>query len=222
MILHLFSIKNILKILGLSIVLGFLILLFIVLCNIWVIQSSQNQIYTKVSEIPSKDVALLLGTKRILSSGRENLYFRYRIDVAAELYHKGKIKHIIVSGDNHVHSYNEPEDMQAALMEKGIPENKITLDFAGFRTLDSIVRCKKVFQQNSFTIISQRFHNQRAIFIANKYGIDAIAFDAKDVGAAYGRKTRIREYLAKVKAVLDLYLLRKQPKFLGEKISIEL
>lgn len=210
------------KILGLSIALGFLILLFIILCNVWVVHSSKKQIYTQVSEVPQKDVALLLGTRRILASGRENLYFRYRVDIAAELYHKGKIKHIIVSGDNHVHSYNEPEDMQLALMELGIPEDRITLDFAGFRTLDSVVRCKKVFQQNSFTVISQRFHNQRAIFIANKYGIDAIAFDARDVGVAYGRKTRLREYLAKVKAVLDLYLLRKQPKFLGEKISIEL
>lgn len=217
-----FSFKNIIKILGLFIALGFFILLFIILCNIWVVKSSKSQIYTTVSEIPSKDVALLLGTRRILGSGRENLYFRYRVDVAAKLYHEGKVKHIIVSGDNHVHSYNEPEDMQLALMELGIPEDKITLDFAGFRTLDSVVRCKKVFQQNSFTVISQRFHNERAIFIANKYGIDAIALDAKDVGAAYGRKTRLREYLAKVKAVLDLYLLRKQPKFLGEKINIEL
>jgi SanA protein len=108
------------------------------------------------------------------------------------------------------------------LMELGIPEEKITLDFAGFRTLDSIVRCKKVFQQEKFTIISQNFHNQRAIFIANKYDIDAIAFDARDVGEAYGRKTMLREYFAKVKAVIDLYLLRKQPKFLGEPIRINI
>lgn len=218
----LFSLKTLIKILGLSIALGFLVILFAIICNKWVINSSINQMYDKVEAVPKNDVALLLGTARKLSSGRENLYFTYRIRATSELYHSSKIKHIIVSGDNHVHSYNEPEDMKKALMENGIPEDRITLDFAGFRTLDSVVRCKKVFQQNKFTIISQKFHNERAIFIANKYGIEAIAFNAKDVGAAYGRKTRLREHFAKVKAVLDLYLLRKQPKFLGEKITIDI
>lgn len=216
------SFKTLLKILGLFTALGFLIILFIILSNIWVVRSSANQIYTEINAIPKNDVGLLLGTRWILANGRENLYFRYRIDATYELYRQGKIKHIIISGDNHVHSYNEPEDMKLALMELGIPEEKITLDFAGFRTLDSIVRCKKVFQQEKFTIISQNFHNQRAIFIANKYDIDAIAFDAQDVGQAYGRKTMIREYFAKVKAVIDLYLLRKQPKFLGDLIHINI
>ena len=216
------SFKTILKILGLFTALGFLIILFIVLSNVWIIRSSTSQIYTEANQIPQNNVGLLLGTRWILSNGKENLYFRYRISATYELYRQGKIKHIIISGDNHVHSYNEPEDMQLALMKLGIPEEKITLDFAGFRTLDSIVRCKKVFQQEKFTIISQNFHNQRAVFIANKYGIDAIAFDAKDVGEAYGRKTMLREYFAKVKAVIDLYLLRKQPKFLGNTININI
>ncbi|MGK0389860.1 MAG: SanA protein [Maribacter sp.] len=216
------SFKILLKILGLFTALGFLIIIFIILSNVWIVRFSASQIYTDVNAIPKNDVGLLLGTSNRLQNGRENLYFRYRINATYELYSKGKIKHIIVSGDNHVHSYNEPEDMQLALMELGIPEEKITLDFAGFRTLDSIVRCKKVFQQEKFTIISQNFHNQRAIFIANKYDIDAIAFDARDVGEAYGRKTMLREYFAKVKAVIDLYLLRKQPKFLGEPIRINI
>lgn len=214
--------KTLLKILGLFTVLGFLAILFAVLSNMWVVRSSSNQIYTDVNKIPPNDIGLLLGTRWILGNGRENLYFRYRINATHELYRQGKIKHIIISGDNHVHSYNEPEDMKTALMELGIPEEKITLDFAGFRTLDSIVRCKKVFQQEKFTIISQNFHNQRAVFIANKYDIDAIAFDARDVGIAYGRKIMFREYLAKVKAVIDLYLLGKQPKFLGDPIHINI
>ncbi len=220
--LKILSLKTWLKILGLFVVLGFLVLIFIIACNVWVVQSSASRMYVKPEIIPENNVGLLLGTRRILASGYENQYFRYRIEATVDLYRQGKIKHILVSGDNHAHSYNEPEDMKMALMENGIPEDKITLDFAGFRTLDSVVRAKKVFQQNQFTIISQKFHNERALFIAHRYGIDAIAYNARDVGVAYGRKTRFREYFAKVKAVLDLYLIRKQPKFLGEKETIVL
>ncbi len=192
------------------------------LCNRWVIHSTNPKIYNQAKEIPKNDVALLLGTSRYVWNGNENRYFRNRINATLQLFKEGKIKHVIVSGDNHIKSYNEPEDMQMALMDGGIPENKITLDYAGFRTLDSVVRCKKVFKQDKFTIISQEFHNQRALFIAKRYGIDAIAFNAKDVGNAYGRKTMAREYLAKVKAVLDLYILRKKPKFLGKRIDIKI
>ncbi len=212
---------NILKWSIKSLVLVFIVLiLMIIICNLWLINSTKKQIYKDIDQIPPKDVGLLLGTVRYLNSGYENLYFTYRIQAATDLYKKGKIKHILVSGDNHKHNYNEPESMKAALMENGIPEDAITLDFAGFRTLDSVVRGREVFQQDEFTIISQKFHNERAIFIANKYGIDAIAFNAKDVNIRYGKKVILREYLAKTKAVLDLYLLRTSPKFLGEKIKI--
>ena len=107
-------------------------------------------------------------------------------------------------------------------MAKGVPESAITLDFAGFRTLDSVVRSKKVFQQNKITILSQRFHNHRAIFIADRYGIDAVAYNAADAFSGVNTKTELREYLARCKAVIDLYILKKQPKFLGEKIDIVL
>ncbi len=216
------NLKNLLRFMGVMIILIFIAILASYLCNQWIIQTAQNDMYTSSDDIPDNDVALVLGTKQYLNSGRENYYFRYRINAVVELYRKGKIKHIIVSGDNHTHSYNEPEDMKAALMREGIPEQKITLDFAGFRTLDSVVRCKEVFQQNKFTIVSQEFHNQRALFIADKYNIEAIAFNAKDVGKAFGRKTMAREYLAKVKAVLDIYILGKDPKFLGKKIDIKI
>ncbi len=214
---------KIIKILFFSVaLLGLFAVLFSYCCNTWIKKSTASSIYTSVDEIPENNVGLLLGTVRYLHSGRENYYFRYRIRAAADLYGKGKIKHIIVSGDNHIKSYNEPEDMQAALIEAGIPPDKITLDYAGFRTLDSVVRCKKVFLQEKFTVISQEFHNQRALFIARKMGIDAVAYNAEDVGKAYGRKTMAREYLAKVKAVIDLYILGKQPRFLGETISIKI
>ncbi len=126
----------------------------------------------------------------------------------------------LVSGDNRLKSYNEPKQMQAALLERGVPESAITLDYAGFRTLDSVVRSKAVFGQQKITIISQKFHNQRALFIANRRGVTAVGYNAKDVSFRLGIKIRLREYLARCKAILDIIILNKQPKFLGEKITI--
>ena len=102
-----------------------------------------------------------------------------------------------------------------------IPEDKIILDYAGFRTLDSVVRAKEIFGQNSITIISQPFHNERAIYLANNYGIEAIGYNAQDV-EYWKKKLKIhgREYLARVKMFIDL-CTGKQPKFLGEKIVID-
>lgn len=193
------------------------LLVCILFSNVMVISRSQKFIYSDVSLIPANDVGLVLGTSSALTNGRANLYFMYRIDAAAKLFHAGKVKHLIVSGDNHIANYNEPEEMRLALIAKGVPDSCITLDFAGFRTLDSVVRCKEVFGQSKFTIISQEFHNQRALFIARSYGINAIAFNAKAVAGAGNRRTEIREPLARFKAVLDLYILHKKPKYLGKR-----
>ena len=130
-----------------------------------------------------------------------------------------KIKYIIVSGDNSTKEYNEPFNMQKDLIEKGVNSEDIFLDYAGFRTLDSVIRSKEIFGQKNITIISQKFHNERAIFIAKSKDIQAVGFNAKDVSLKYGLKTRLREYLARVKMVMDI-ALNKQPKFLGEKIII--
>ena len=199
-----------------------LVILFMIFSNVIIEQSTENEIYDVISNTPEKDVALILGTSRYTSMGYTNLFFKYRISAAADLYHMGKIKHIIVSGDNSVKEYNEPRQMLRALIALGVPEEAITLDYAGFRTLDSVVRCKKVFGQTRIIIISQRFHLERALFIANKYDIDAIGFAAKDPPEKYSVKTRIREYFAKTKAVIDLYIIDKEPKFLGEKIHIDI
>jgi SanA protein len=202
---------------------GFLLLLgFIFFSNWIIISSTKDSIYTEISETPSGiKVGLLLGTSRYTARGNTNLYFKYRINAAVDLYTTGKIKHIIVSGDNRVENYNEPKQMQAALMERGIPESAITLDYAGFRTLDSVVRCKKVFGQQQFIIISQQFHVERALFIAHKYAAEAIAFTAKDPPEKYSTKTKVREVFAKTKAVIDLYIIHKEPKFLGKKEVIK-
>jgi SanA protein len=136
------------------------------------------------------------------------------------LFKEGKVDFILVSGDNSTKDYDEPSTIKVDLIKKGIPSNKIYLDYAGFRTLDSVVRCKKIFGQSSITIISQQFHNERAIYIAKLKDIEAVGFNAKDVSVQYGFKTRLRERLARVKMVLDL-IFDKKPKFLGEKIEIK-
>ena len=202
----------------------FLLLLFVSIClsNYYVIKSTKTQLYTDIEKIPANNVALLLGASKKTVRGNDNLYFNYRIEAAAELYKAGKIKHIIVSGDNHKKEYDEATDMRDALMELGVPDSCITLDYAGFRTLDSMVRCLKVFKQKNITVISQEFHNQRATFIGNYYNMNVVAFNAKDVPSQYSLKTKIREYFAKFKAVIDLYITHKQPKFLGEEIEIKL
>lgn len=203
-------------------VLGFsLIIGIVVIANIWVINSTQSQVFEQLSALPKNKVALVLGTSPILPNGRTNLYFQSRMAAAAELYHAGKVEHLILSGDNGTKIYNEPEAMQQALVELGIPSKKLTLDFAGFRTLDSVVRCQKIFGQESFTVISQKWHNHRAVFIANANGLNAVAYNAPKVVNATRRATN-REYLARVKAVLDIYIFRKSPKFLGEKENIDL
>jgi SanA protein len=197
-------------------------LLIILVCNFWVIKSTRSQIFNDVSKIENRTVGLLLGTSKLNRYGKPNLYFKYRIAAAASLYKAGKIKHIIVSGDNSKTEYDETTDMHDALVDAGIPDSCITLDYAGFRTLDSVVRCLKIFGQNDVIIISQEFHNERALFIANYYKMNALAFSAEEVPASYSLRTTAREYFAKCKAVLDLYVLHKEPHFLGEMVNIKM
>lgn len=189
-------------------------------CNKTVEDVALNKTHDKLAEIPYCQTALLLGTSPKLKNGKDNLYFIYRIKAAAELYQAGKIKYIIISGDNSKQSYNEPEAMKQALIQLSIPENIIYLDYAGFRTLDSVVRAKEIFGQNSITVISQQFHNERAIYLAEKYGIHAIGYNAQDVSIYSGFKTQIREYLARIKMFIDI-LVNKQPHFLGDRIELK-
>ncbi|CDA84412.1 sanA protein [Bacteroides sp. CAG:754] len=207
------------KLLYIAFIFTILCITCIIVCNRTIKKHTTSKIYTEASIIPTNKVGLLLGTSPKLKNGNNNLYFDYRILAAVELYKAGKIKYILISGDNRREDYNEPEEMKKALMQKGIPEKFIYLDYAGFRTLDSVIRAKEVFGQNQLTIISQRFHNERAIYLAEKNGINAIGYNAKDVNAYAGLKTNIRELLARVKMFIDL-AIDKQPHFLGEKIII--
>ncbi len=199
-----------------------LFLISIVGSNYWVIDSTRSQLYSEIASTPQNDIGLLLGANKKSSRGGDNLYFKNRIKAAMDLFKAGKIKHIIVSGDNHIKEYDEATDMCDALIWEGVPDSCITLDYAGFRTFDSMVRCLKVFKQKNVTVISQEFHNQRAVFIGNYYKMNVIGFNAKDVPAKYSIKTAIREYFAKLKAVLDLYVFHTEPKFLGEEVKIKI
>ncbi len=196
-----------------------LLFLAILLPNFVVEICTAKSTYDQVEEIPYNKVGVVLGTTKNTVSGYLNPYYVYRISAAVELYNSGKIDYLLVSGDNSEINYNEPISMMNDLIEQGIPENRIYLDYAGFRTLDSIVRSKEIFGQDSITVISQEFHNKRAISIAHFKGIDAVGFNAKDVSFRTGLKTNIREVFARVKMVYDL-IFNKQPRFLGETIDI--
>jgi len=186
----------------------------------WVTSSTQPQIFSDINNIPKNKVGLVLGTSKYLSRTRLNPYYQYRINAAVALFIAGKIDYILVSGDNSNEHYNEPEKMKKDLIALGIPPNKIFTDYAGFRTLDSILRCKEVFGEDHITIISQPFHNERALFIAMRKGMTAVAYNAQDVNSENGLKVMIREKFARVKMLLDL-LSNAQPKYYGPKIFIQ-
>ncbi len=207
------------KILLASLVLLALAFAFIAIANYSIKKCAANKLYTDTS-IPFNKVGLLLGCSKLLSNGYPNLYYNYRIDAAETLLKAGKIKYLVISGDNGRKEYNEPLDMKTDLIARGIDSNVIFLDYAGFRTFDSVIRLREIFGQQSATIISQPFHNERAIFIANKEGINAVGFNAKDVDKYAGFKTKQREKLARCKAYID-YLIGTKPRFLGEKVNIE-
>ncbi len=192
----------------------------LVAANYVVVNTTQNQIYTDVKAIPKNRVGLLLGTSKYVDKTRKlvNSYYKNRIDAAVALYMAGKVDYIIVSGDNSTVYYNEPLLMKEDLIARGVPASRIIMDNAGFRTLDSILRCRDVFKQDSMTIISQKFHNQRALYIANHKRVTAVAFNAED-GDSYWDVT-IREKLARVKLMLDL-LTNKRARYYGDTIDIK-
>ena len=189
------------------------LLLVTIACNVQVNRKTAKALYDDLNLVPTCEVGLLLGTNPYLKNGLPNKYFLYRIEAAVQLYQAKKIQYILVSGDNHRNDYNEPEEMKKALIKKGIPESSILMDYAGFRTLDSVVRAKTVFGKERFMIISQRFHNERALYLAQYNHIKAVGFNAQDVTAYYGLKTRVREYLARLKLFIDLWF-EVNPKFL--------
>ncbi len=174
-----------------------------------------GRIFHSVDQIPQHQVGLVLGTGKTTARGNLNLHFTQRIAAAAKLYRAGKVRHLLVSGDNHLASYDEPTDMRDALVAAGVPTNAITCDYAGFRTLDSVVRAKTVFGLQEFTIVTEAFHCPRALWIARQHGLEAVAFAAPDLGVRWSARVKARESLARVWCALDLYVLHRRPKFPG-------
>ena len=193
----------------------------VIYCDHDVKHAAEERIYNDVSQIPARRVGLLLGTNPKGRTGAPNPYYTARINATAELYRSGKILRILISGANPSEAYNEPEQMKADLMAQGVPDSVIYLDYAGLRTLDSIVRAKEIFGLHVFTIISQQFHNERALYLSRAEGIDAIAFNAGDFQNRWWQlRMKCREYLARTKAHIDL-LIGLQPHFLGKRVEIE-
>ncbi len=177
--------------------------------------STYERVYRDVEDIPKRSVGLLLGTTP--GANNSNLFFRTRIEATKELYERGKIEHILVSGDNGNTDYNEPEAMRLALVKAWIPNEVITLDYAGFRTLDSMVRAREIFSLTGWiTIISQPFHIERAMFIADAYDIDTIWYGAANVSLSFWAYPYLREIWARWMALYDI-ILWTDPIVLGGK-----
>lgn len=181
--------------------------------------AADGRIHDDPAQVPFTKVALVFGTTDKVD-GRENRYFRYRIDAAEQLWRAGRIRTIIVSGDNSSRYYNEPSKMRQALIDRGIPADRIVCDYAGLRTLDSVVRAKEVFGLDSVVFISQRFQNERALYLARANGLDARAFNARDVSTQMGFKTKVREIGARVLMWLDVHVLGTRPQYLGDRIPL--
>ena len=185
--------------------------LLLILANVWVVALTSGRTYNKISKVPSRDCALVLGTSPKMRSGVANPYFTARMDAVGTLYHHGKIKKIIVSGEKS-ENYDEPAAMKRFLVyTEGVPDNIIIEDPKGFNTHKSILRCKNVYGQKNVIIVSQGFHNLRALFFARNNGMNALGYDAQDVSKNESfYRNHTREFFARVLAVF-YYVLGISP-----------
>lgn len=181
---------------------------------------SRQGIYSDLQALPARKVALVLGSTDRTQGGTPNTFFYTRIKAAADIFFAGKCEYILASGDNALMSYNEPIKMKKALEDFGVPSERIILDYAGFSTLDSIIRAKEVFGLEDCIVVSQEFHLERALFIADFTGLHAIGYPAADAQGLMAFNVRLREYFARIKAFLDLFFLNTQAIYLGDKITI--
>ena len=180
-------------------------------------ESSEKRLFRDIESLPHNKVGLVLGTGSSLQNGDPNPFFTNRIQAASALFHAGKVDYLLLSGDHSSVYYNEPQQMKDALVLLGVGEEWIVLDYAGRRTLDSVIRAKEVFGLDSFTVISQRFHNERAVFTGLEKGLDVVGYNAGDVSSI---RVAVRDWLSRAMAVLDVKVLNTQPRFLGEPIVV--
>lgn len=199
-----------------------LIVAFIAAVNLWMIRAARPFIFTNTATIPPNDVALVLGTGPFTAKGNTNLHFVVRVEAAATLFKSGKVKHLLLSGDNHIRGYDEPTEMKNALLKLGVPDAAMTLDYAGLRTLDSMERARKIFGQTNLTIITEDFHAARSIFLARHFGIEPVLFRAEELPPMWTNNMRLREMAARVVAVFDVYVWHRGAHHLGEPIQIRI
>jgi SanA protein len=194
------------------------LLTFLLFIDFHVGSFSKDRLYYDINDVPHRRAALLLGCGKY-AYGRPNMFYQHRINAAVKLWQSGKIDAILVSGDNSRKDYNEPGIMKSDLVAKGFPAEYITMDYAGFRTLDSVIRAERIFGLEEYIVISQPFHCCRAIYLAKQHGQDVIGWCARDVKGFFGIKMRLREILARNKAVFDV-LIHKEPKYLGKREGV--
>lgn len=207
---------------GAAAVLAFGAAAVLVGADAWVRAVGGAHCHERVQDVPQARVAVVLGCAQHLANGRPNRFFRHRIEAAVALHQAGQVKGLIVSGDNSRKDYDEPGAMREALVAAGVPRDRIWCDYAGLRTLDSVVRARRIFGQEAFLIVSQRFHNERAVFLGRRLGLRVHGFNAADVPVAAAPTTYLREALARAKAVLDVTVLGTQPRHGGPPVEIRL
>jgi len=209
------------RIIRLGLISGLVLLgiLILVICSIslWMSHAESARIYTRVEDVPAQAVALVLG------AGPSSKQFDYRLDAAVKLYQAGKVKHFLVSGEGVAVDPQGSETalMRQGLMMRGIPSSAITRDDAGFRTLDSVVRARRIFGLKSVIIVSQDYHLPRALYLAQAWNLDAVGFAATNVDYDL-YDTYLREWLARVKAVADILILNTDPRTLGPRTPLNL
>ena len=188
--------------------------------NWWIVRSSRAFVFSKLADVPVNDVALVLGTSPLIGGKWPNPFFENRMDAAAGLYTAGKVRHLLLSGDNSRRQYDEPTAMREALIRRGVPAAAITLDYAGFRTLDSMARARAIFDLTRCTLVTDDFHLPRSLFLARTHGLQAVGFSSQPVPWKWSKKTRFREVGSRVKAWFDVFVLRTKPHFYGPKVPI--
>lgn len=192
----------------------------IITCDAIIENNAKGKIYSNVEDIPEKEFGLLLGSSPISRiTGKSNPFFYFRIDAAEKLYKAGKVKRILISGDKDSYKgTNEVQCMKDELIKRGVRPEDIYLDGKGLDTQLSVLRTTKIYGIKSYTIISQEFHNERALYLAEHLDLDVNdlqAFNAKTPKAKRAAITLMREYLARVKMFID-FILDKEPKDLGK------
>ena len=192
-----------------------LIFALVLICHFIVVGNASGRTYEDVDSVPHNRYGVLLATSPITPGGAHNFYFDNRIKAAEELYKAGKIDYIIASGGDytkeHKNGCDEPAAIRDSLVVRGIPADRIILDFEGLRTINSIVKAKEVYGLDSVTLISQKYHNERAIYLADHYNLQAIGYNAEPSPIRRNRiKNSLREYLARVKMFIDINTLNQR------------